>query len=79
MARSEKDDGILSQVDDLMTALKAFSGTCIVVSNEVGLGIVPDNALARRFRDLAGILNQKIARSADSAYFLAAGIPMKIK
>jgi adenosylcobinamide kinase/adenosylcobinamide-phosphate guanylyltransferase len=79
MARSEKDDGILSRVDDLITALKAFGGTCIVVSNEVGLGIVPDNALARRFRDLAGILNQKIARSADNAYFLAAGIPMKIK
>jgi len=79
MARTEKDDGILAQVDDLVSALKAFSGTSIVVSNEVGLGIVPDNALARRFRDLAGILNQQIARTADEAYFLAAGIPMKIK
>jgi adenosylcobinamide kinase/adenosylcobinamide-phosphate guanylyltransferase len=73
------DDGILSQVDDLIASLKAFGGTCIVVSNEVGLGIVPDNALARRFRDLAGILNQRIARTADDVYFLAAGIPMKIK
>jgi adenosylcobinamide kinase/adenosylcobinamide-phosphate guanylyltransferase len=62
-----------------MTAFKAFSGTCIVVSNEVGLGIVPDNALARRFRDLAGIMNQRMARTADDVYFLAAGIPMKIK
>jgi adenosylcobinamide kinase/adenosylcobinamide-phosphate guanylyltransferase len=79
IARSEKDDAILSQVDDLIAALKAFSGTCIVVSNEVGLGIVPDNVLARRFRDLAGVMNQRIARSADDVYFLAAGIPMKIK
>jgi adenosylcobinamide kinase/adenosylcobinamide-phosphate guanylyltransferase len=49
------------------------------VSNEVGLGIVPDNALARRFRDLAGILNQRVALTADEVYFTAAGIPLKIK
>jgi adenosylcobinamide kinase/adenosylcobinamide-phosphate guanylyltransferase len=49
------------------------------VSNEVGLGIVPENPLARKFRDFAGILNQKMAQAADEAYFTAAGIPMKIK
>jgi adenosyl cobinamide kinase/adenosyl cobinamide phosphate guanylyltransferase len=49
------------------------------VSNEVGFGIVPDNPLARRFRDLAGFLNQRIAQTADEAYLMAAGIPVKIK
>lgn len=79
MARTEKDDFILTQVGDLLGALKDFGGVCIAVSNEVGLGIVPDNALARRYRDLAGIMNQRIAQRADDAYFLAAGIPMKLK
>jgi len=79
MARTEKDDFVLTKVDDLMNALRDFSGVCIVVSNEVGLGIVPDNALARRYRDLAGIMNQRIAQRADDAYFLASGIPLKIK
>jgi adenosylcobinamide kinase/adenosylcobinamide-phosphate guanylyltransferase len=50
-----------------------------IVSNEVGMGIVPDNELARRFRDLAGILNQKVAEIADEVYLVIAGIAMKIK
>lgn len=49
------------------------------VSNEVGLGIVPDNALSRRFRDLSGYLNQKMAAIADEVYLVTAGIPLKIK
>jgi adenosylcobinamide kinase/adenosylcobinamide-phosphate guanylyltransferase len=51
----------------------------VLVSNEVGLGIVPDNALARRFRDAAGILNQNIARAADEVEFVVAGLPMRVK
>jgi adenosylcobinamide kinase/adenosylcobinamide-phosphate guanylyltransferase len=62
-----------------VTAIREFNGVCIVVSNEVGLGIVPDNPLARKFRDFAGMLNQKVARSADEVYFTASGIPLKIK
>ncbi|HEX4181093.1 MAG TPA: bifunctional adenosylcobinamide kinase/adenosylcobinamide-phosphate guanylyltransferase [Caulobacteraceae bacterium] len=51
----------------------------LLVSNEVGLGIVPDNALARRFRDVAGRLNQQIAAAADRVIFIAAGLPLVLK
>jgi adenosylcobinamide kinase / adenosylcobinamide-phosphate guanylyltransferase len=54
-------------------------GSWFVVSNEVGLGIVPDNALARKFRDAAGRLNQRVASVADTVLFTVAGIPMKVK
>jgi adenosylcobinamide kinase/adenosylcobinamide-phosphate guanylyltransferase len=50
-----------------------------VVSNEVGMGIVPGNAISRRFRDLAGRLNQEVAGIADEVYFVTAGIPVRIK
>ena len=51
----------------------------IIVSNEVGLGIVPDNPSARRFRDLSGLIHQKVAQQADEVYFMVAGIPLQIK
>ena len=51
----------------------------ILVSNEVGLGIVPDNKLARDFRDVAGRVNQVVAQSAHEVYFMVSGIPLKIK
>ena len=50
-----------------------------IVSNEVGMGIVPDNEMAREFRDMTGVLNQKIAETADEVYLVTAGIPIKIK
>ncbi|MHB8846519.1 MAG: bifunctional adenosylcobinamide kinase/adenosylcobinamide-phosphate guanylyltransferase [Nitrospirota bacterium] len=79
MARSGEDSVVMQRGEELVAAIKAFSGSCIIVSNEVGLGIVPDNALARRFRDLAGFVNQRVAHAADEAYLLTSGIPLKIK
>ena len=55
------------------------SSRLFIVSNEVGMGIVPDNELSRRFRDLSGYLNRKVAEIADEAYLVTAGIPIKIK
>lgn len=54
-------------------------GPWFVVSNEVGMGIVPDNPLARRFRDEAGRLNQRVAAIADRVIFMVSGIPMQVK
>jgi len=50
-----------------------------IVSSEVGMGIVPENELARRFRDMAGKLNQRVAEVADEVFLVAAGIPVRIK
>jgi adenosyl cobinamide kinase/adenosyl cobinamide phosphate guanylyltransferase len=60
-------------------ALDARAAPAILVANEVGLGIVPDNALARAFRDAAGQLNQHFAARADRVEFLVAGLPMRVK
>jgi len=59
--------------------LKSEICNLYIVSNELGMGIVPENAMAREFRDLTGFLNQKVAAIADEVYLVTAGIPMKIK
>ena len=63
----------------LAAALDARSAATVLVANEVGLGIVPDNALARRFRDLAGVLNQAVAARADRVVLVTAGLPLVLK
>jgi len=63
----------------LLLALRAHEGPLALVSNEIGLGIVPDNALSRRFRDAAGWLNQAVAFAADEVQFIAAGLPLTLK
>ena len=66
-------------VNKLIKAAKRISGTIIFVTNEVGSGIVPDNKLARVFRDCAGIANQMIASVSDEVYLLVCGIPVTVK
>jgi len=79
MVHSNTDDTVIARFGALVDAVKHFDGVCIAVANEVGLGIVPDNPLARRFRDCAGMLNQRMARAADDVYMTVAGIPVRIK
>ncbi|WP_370676641.1 bifunctional adenosylcobinamide kinase/adenosylcobinamide-phosphate guanylyltransferase [Pleomorphomonas sp. PLEO] len=68
-----------AECEGLASALAGAGGPVVLVSNEVGLSIVPENALARQFRDEAGRLNQKIAAVADEAWFVAAGLPLRLK
>jgi adenosylcobinamide kinase / adenosylcobinamide-phosphate guanylyltransferase len=63
----------------LLQALPGLAGPVLLVSNEVGQGVVPDNAMARRFVDHAGLLHQGIAERADAVVFMTAGLPHRIK
>ena len=67
------------EMEELVRALGQAGGPVVFVANEVGLGIVPDNALARAFLDHAGRLNQRIAEIANDVFFLAAGLPLRLK
>ncbi len=74
-----KDLEIEKETDALVSAISKTSATLVFVSNEVGLGIVPDNALARKFRDAQGLLNQKVAAAVEHVEFVAAGLPLQLK
>lgn len=68
-----------AEIDGLLAAYQASDAAWIIVSNEVGLSIVPDNALARVYRDVLGRANQQIAAQADTVLFMVAGLPMRVK
>ena len=70
---------ILEDVQHLETTLNGMVTPVIMVSNEVGMGIVPENNLARLFRDIAGKTNQILAAAADEVHVVISGIPMKLK
>lgn len=75
-----EDDGVFAhETQQLLTSVAGFEGDLVIVSGEVGLGIMPMNALARRFADEIGIINQQLAKLTDRVTFVAAGLPMKLK
>jgi adenosylcobinamide kinase/adenosylcobinamide-phosphate guanylyltransferase len=63
----------------LLDAVSSLAGDCILISNEVGFGIIPANALARRFGDEAGVLHQRIASQCDRVVLMVAGLPLTVK
>ncbi|MEM9107010.1 MAG: bifunctional adenosylcobinamide kinase/adenosylcobinamide-phosphate guanylyltransferase [Pseudomonadota bacterium] len=73
------DRDIETEASRLAETLTVTAGAVVLVSNEVGLGIVPDNAMARQFRDHAGRLHQLVAAQAQDVYLMAAGLPLKMK
>ena len=79
MSAGSEDDRIRGRVKDLLRAVDAYAGPVIAVSNEVGGGIVPLNALARRFRDMAGEVNQRFAGQADLVFLAVAGLELALK
>lgn len=70
---------ILAEIDDLVLAIRQSDSRMLLVTNEVGMGIVPENAIARIYRDIAGRVNQRIGASADAVYLVVCGQALKIK
>ncbi|MEW5736711.1 MAG: bifunctional adenosylcobinamide kinase/adenosylcobinamide-phosphate guanylyltransferase [Thermodesulfobacteriota bacterium] len=79
LVEGREEDALPGLFSGLAHALGRAAGPVICVSNEVGAGIVPENALARRFRDLSGLLNQRVACAADRVLWMVAGIPVQVK
>lgn len=82
LSKDEEDRAIsatLSYVGQVLRAIRGRSIKAVLVSNEVGMGLVPPYPLGRIFRDIAGWVNQSIAREAESVFLLVAGVPMAIK
>ncbi len=73
------DKAVYDEIKVVLRALRRKTVTSIIVTNEVGSGIVPDTKLGRRFRDLQGKVNQIVSGEADCAYLMVSGIPLKIK
>jgi len=75
----ELDKRMMMEIEALLALIREVEVTFIIVSNEVGLGVVPDNRLARVYRDLLGRANQRMAREAEVVYFMVSGIPVQVK
>jgi adenosylcobinamide kinase / adenosylcobinamide-phosphate guanylyltransferase len=78
-AEGENDCAITHRVEALCAALQAVRCTVVLVSNEVGSGVVPEYVAGRRYRDLLGEINQKVARIADDVVLMVAGLPLALK
>lgn len=72
-------NGIKIQFEKLILKVKAANKTLVMVTNEVGLGLVPESKLSRIFRDIAGLVNQYIASLSDEVYLISCGLPLKLK
>ena len=79
MAFHSGDTAVLGEADSLAEVLREASYASAIVTDEVGAGIVPDNPASRRFRDLLGWTNQKVAKVADEVILMVAGLPLRVK
>jgi len=78
MLDGASDDEILTETDALVIAARSVPAV-VMVTNEVGGGVVPEHELGRRFRDLAGWVNQRVAAAADEVVLVACGLPLRLK
>ncbi len=79
LTRGIGEEDIINEIDRLINSLRGNQTSFIIVSNEVGMGIVPAEPIGRRFRDLQGMTNQKIAQIADIVILMVSGIPIFLK
>ncbi len=73
------EERLTTEIDELIGCINDSTATFILVSNEVGMGLVPENRLGRLYRDLLGRVNQLLAQRADEVYVMVAGIPVEVK
>lgn len=78
-ARGEDAAEVLAEVDRFIETLPGIPAPLFLVSNELGMGVVPENRMARHFRDLAGEVNQRLAAAADEVYVVISGLPLRLK
>jgi adenosylcobinamide kinase / adenosylcobinamide-phosphate guanylyltransferase len=79
LLRSDDPQKVLADVNALIASFPVLATPLVLVSSEVGMGIVPENRLARTFRDLAGEANELLAKAADEVYVTFSGLPLKLK
>lgn len=77
--RGAKDKDIIDETKTLLRAVRCSNTRVVLVSNELGMGLVPAERQSRRFRELAGEINRLVAEAADDAYFVVSGIPLRLK
>jgi adenosylcobinamide kinase/adenosylcobinamide-phosphate guanylyltransferase len=77
--QAQADAAILAEVDALLNAYQSSQATWLIISNEVGMGVVPPYRLGRLYRDALGRANQRIAQTADQVLLLVAGLPWTLK
>ena len=70
---------VITEIEQLQKCMKKVNASFLIISNEVGLGLVPDNRMGRLYRDILGRANQMLAQTADEVYLLVAGIPIRVK
>ena len=73
------EKAVINEIEQLQQCLKKVDASFLIISNEVGLGLVPDNRMGRLYRDILGRANQMLAQTADELFLLVAGIPLRIK
>jgi adenosylcobinamide kinase/adenosylcobinamide-phosphate guanylyltransferase len=79
LMKKYKENSIEKKIKEIAEFCKNCSSSVVIISNEVGMGIVPKNKLSRLFRDIQGKSNQILAKYADNVYFMVAGLPMRLK
>lgn len=73
------EEQVIVEIEKIIKSIKQINGTVIMVTNELGLGLVPENKMSRVFRDMQGRVNQIIGQTADELYITVCGMPMKVK
>lgn len=75
----ETEDWIVKEIEELIKNVRNIEGNLVMVTNEVGYSIVPENHVARVYRDIVGRVNQRVAALCDEVYIVACGLPLRLK